>query len=42
MNCTSLFIRIDFYHKLCAELEFGDKSDTFVFGAEDTGKVVDI
>ena len=41
MNCTSLFIRINFYHKLRAELKSGDKGDTLVFGAECTGKAVD-
>ena len=42
MNCTSLFIRINFYHKLCAELESGDEGDTLVFGAECTGKTIDV
>ena len=41
MNCTSLFIRINFYHKLCAELESGNKCDALVFGAKGTGKAVD-
>ena len=41
MNSTSLFISINFYHKLCAELESGDEGDALMLCTEGAGKAVD-